>query len=111
MKLFGVNSTVQCLYKRHKPLNSRRIIVGEEQAVSCIQRLDLFHLLIGQGEVKDIKVFFHTVLVCGLRDQHYIALKKETKRCLGNRLIVFFTDLFQYRIVEIVVLALCKRSP
>ena len=28
--------------------------MGEEQAVTCIQPLDLFHLIIGQGEIKDI---------------------------------------------------------
>ena len=85
--------------------------MGEEKAVPCIQSFDLFHFIICQREIKDIKVLFHAVFMRGLWDQDHIALKEKTQRGLRDGLSVSLTDLFEYRVVEIVIFTFCEWSP
>lgn len=69
--------------------------MGEKQALSGIQRLNLFHLIFAEREVKNIKILFHAVLVGGLGNQHHIALKEKTQSSLGNGFTMSVSDFFR----------------
>ena len=85
--------------------------MGEKQALSGIQGLNLFHLIFAESEVKNIKILFHAVLVGGLGNQYHIGLKEKTQSSLGNGFTMSVSDFFQDRIIEIIIFAFCKRSP
>ena len=60
-------------------LCNRWIIVREKQAFFFIQCPDSVHIACVQSKIKDIDIFFHTLLVGGFWDYHDIALQKETQ--------------------------------
>ena len=86
-------------------------MVREEQALTCVKRAYLSHFFLSQAEIEHVEILLHTFNMRGLRNYHNIALDKETQSRLSNALAVFFADLLENGIVEIVVFALCKRAP
>lgn len=100
-----------CLNEAHEPLHGLRVIMGEEQALSGVQLLDLRHLTGSQLEVKDVKILLHPILVDRLGNDHHIALQQEAQSDLGGAFAVLRTDLLQGGRIEEVVLSLGKGSP
>lgn len=79
-------------------LCNRWIIVREKQAFFFIQCPDSVHITCVQSKIKDIDIFFHTLLVGGFWDYHDIALQKETQSDLYCTFIVLFPDFIQHGI-------------
>ena len=77
----------------------------EEQAFSRIQRFDTLHLLFRQGEIKYIEILFHPALMHGFRYHDHPVLDQEPERRLCHGFSMLIPDLFQHRILEIIVLA------
>ena len=85
--------------------------MGEEQAFALVQPADGGHVLIGQGEVKDLEVLAHPILVGGLGYGHHVRLEQEAQGCLGCGLAVLLADLVQDGVVEEVIAALGEGAP
>ena len=86
-------------------------MVGEEQALSCIKRFYTLHLIIGEGEVKYVEIFFHALLVNGLGNDNNAALHKEAECCLCGCFIMRCADRHQLGSGEEIVPALGKGTP
>ena len=91
-------------------LCNRWIIVREKQAFFFIQCPDSVHITCVQSKIKDIDIFFHTLLVGGFWDYHDIALQKETQSDLCCTFIVLFPDFIQHGIGKEILSSLGKRS-
>ena len=73
------------LMQLYHHLCNRWIIVREKQAFFFIQCPDSVHITCVQSKIKDIDIFFHTLLVGGFWDYHDIALQKETQSDLDRK--------------------------
>ena len=69
----------------HEPLDGLGAVVGEEQALAAVQRLNSGHILGGKGKVEQVEVLLHTVLVHRLRDDDHAALQQEAAGVVGKR--------------------------
>lgn len=92
-------------------LHGGRVIVGEEQALAFIQLADGLHLLLGQREIKDVKVLLHPLLVSGFGDDHHVALQQKAQGSLRGGLVVLLADFVQDGIGEKVVASLSEGPP
>ena len=92
-------------------LHGTRVIVGEEQALAFIQLADGLHLLLGQREIKDVKVLLHPLLVGGFGDDHHVALQQKAQGSLRGGLVVLLADFVQNGIGEKVVASLGEGPP
>ena len=92
-------------------LHGGRVIVGEEQALAFIQLADDLHLLLGQREIKDVKVLLHPLLVGGFGDDHHVALQQKAQGGLRGGFVILLTDFVQDGIGEKVVASLGEGAP
>ena len=116
--LSGRTAGVLCRWQRknllqdgHEPLDRLGVVVGEEQALAAVQRLNGGHILGGKGEIKQVKVLLHPLLVDGFRDDDHIALQQEAQSRLGCSLAVLGANGRQGRIGEHILAALGKGTP
>ena len=47
----------------HEHLRSLSVVMVEEEALACVKRLDLSHIIGTQFKVEDVEVLSHTLLV------------------------------------------------
>ena len=67
-----------------QPADSFRIIVGKEAAATGIHGGDLRHLLIGEGEIKNIDIGLDAFLMYGFRNADNAALHQPAQSDLGG---------------------------
>lgn len=94
-----------------KHLDKRRIIMVHDFAVTQILCGNLFHLLIGEGEIPDVDILLHTLHMDGLRYDGHTALDIPAENHLRCTLAVLLSDLSQLRIGKDSMFAFCKRPP
>ncbi len=85
---------------RHEPLNCLRIMMREEQALSCIKSRKNIHIIFCKMEVEYINILPHSLCMHRFRNHNNIAIKKEAKSYLSWALIVLFSDLNKFRRTE-----------
>ena len=85
--------------------------MGEEQALTRIQRFDLGHFISSQCKIEHVKVLFHAVTMNGLRNDDNILLEQEAKGYLRTGLTMRFTDSLQRRVIEEIIATFSERAP
>ena len=70
----------------------------EEETVGGVELGNRLHVLSIKFEVEEIQIFFHALLVDGLRDDDYIALQQPAQGYLCGSLAVFLANLGEGRV-------------
>ena len=99
------------LQNGHEPLHGLGVIVGEEQALAAVQCFDGSHIFSRQGEVKEVEVLLHPILVGRLGDDDHVTLHQETKGSLCGGLAVLLADLRQDGVGEHILATLGEGTP
>ncbi len=76
-----------------------------------VHRGDLRHVIIGKGEVENVEVLLHTLLVGGFRDGDDAALGKPAESHLRGGLAVLGTDATQQVTLDDAIHALATKRP
>src|SRR5699024_3385749 len=92
-------------------LDKSRVIMVDDLAVSKIQLRNLCHIFIGEVEIPDIHILFHTVFVYGFRDHDHASFYIPAKSHLRCTLSIFIADLCQHRMGEDSMVSFRERSP
>ena len=85
--------------------------MGEEQAFAAVQCFNGSHILGGEGEIEQLEVLLHPLLVDRFRDNDHVALQQKAQGGLGGSLAVLGTDGGQHGVGEHILAALGKGAP
>ena len=70
----------------------------EEETVGGVELGNRLHVLSIKFEVEEIQIFFHALLVNGLRDDDHIALQQPAQGYLCSSLAIFLANLSEGRV-------------
>ena len=95
----------------HEHLDYIRAMMIEEEAVTEVECLDSFHVIISKSDVRCVEVLHHALFVSALRNDYHSALIEVCKRHLRNAETVLFGYFTKNRIGEESVATFGERSP
>ena len=70
----------------------------EEETVGGVELGNRLHVLSIKFEVEEIQIFFHALLVNGLRDDDHIALQQPAQGYLCSSLAIFLANMGEGRV-------------
>ena len=108
--LFG-NSCGLLLPVIDQELNSFRVLMAQEKALSPVKPGDGLHIFLGKSKIKDVEILLHPFPAGRLRNGDNSTLNQEPQGCLRRGLAVFLSNALQHGVGEKPIATFRKRPP